>query len=266
MTAAAVECSKLAGQLKVRILFLACIVSPFAFAAAIVVQNTLPEDTLFGRSVRESGFALPLVVLGFAGLWALPALAGIVGGDLFPSEDRYGTWASVLTRSRSRTEIFVGKVATAIGASSLAFVALALSSVSAGVLIVGRQPLVTLSGVALPADQALTCVLFAWLTALPGLFAFTAIAVLVSVATRSSAAGTGLPVLAALVMQLCGFLDAPESARQFLLTTSFGAWHGLLTEAPYYRPVVHGTVVSAGCGALCLAIAYELVRGREIGG
>ena len=91
---------------------------------------------------------MPLVVLGFAALWAFPVLTSVVGGDLFSAEDRYGTWATVLTRSRSRAEVFAGKVLTALGFSSLAVAALAVSSVAAGVLVIGPQPLINLSGAA----------------------------------------------------------------------------------------------------------------------
>ena len=74
------------------------------------IQSLTPEDTLFGRAVNESGFATPLVVLGFATLWLLPVLASVAGGDVFASEDRDGTWATLFTRSRSRAEVFAGKL------------------------------------------------------------------------------------------------------------------------------------------------------------
>ena len=118
------------------------------------VQASVPSDTLFGRAVTESGFAVPLVVLGFAALWAFPVLTSVVGGDLFSAEDRYGTWSTLLTRSRSRAEIFAGKVVTALGFSVLAVSVLATSSVAAGVSIVGRQPLINLSGVLMPPAAA----------------------------------------------------------------------------------------------------------------
>src|SRR5262245_45704752 len=114
MAVTSVECVKLTAQIKTRLVLVACVIAPFAFAEALQVQSALPEDTLFGRSVKESGFALPLVVLGFAALWILPALTSIVGGDAFASEDRYGTWKTVLTRSRTRSEVFLGKVIAAL--------------------------------------------------------------------------------------------------------------------------------------------------------
>jgi ABC-2 type transport system permease protein len=61
----------------------ACVLSPIAFAAAMRVQSSVPSHTLFGRAVNESGYAVSLVVLGFAALWAFPVLTSIVGGDLF---------------------------------------------------------------------------------------------------------------------------------------------------------------------------------------
>src|SRR4029077_9242624 len=145
---------------------------------------------------------------------------------------------------RSRAEVFAGKVLTALGFSSLAVTALAVSSVAAGVLVVGSQPLIDLSGALLPPAQALVRVALAWASVLPPAFGFTALAVLLSVATRSSAAGIGLPVVVGLVMQLCAYVEGPEEVRRLLITSAFGAWHGLLNEPPYYRPLVHGTITS----------------------
>jgi ABC-2 type transport system permease protein len=253
-------------QLKARIVLAACVAGPFAFAAAMRVQSSVPTDTLFGRSVTESGFAVPLVVLGFAAWWVFPALATVVGGDVFSAEDRYGTWTTVLTRSRSRSEVFAGKVLTALGFSTLTVAALAVSNVAAGVLLVGSEPLIDLSGALRPPAYALIRVALAWATVLPPAVGFTALAVLLSVATRSSAAAIGLPVVAGLAMQLYAFVDGPEALRQMLLTSAFGAWHGLLTEPPYYGALIDETTVSAVYLIVCLVIAYRMMRHRDIGG
>jgi ABC-2 type transport system permease protein len=229
------------------------------------VQTSLPTDTLFGRAVNESGFAVPLVVLGFAALWALPALASVVGGDLFSAEDRYGTWATLLTRSRSRAELFAGKAITALGFSALAVAVLAVSSILAGILVVGSAPLIDLSGVLLQPREALTRVVFAWASVLAPACAFAAMAILVSVATRSSAAGVSLPVVIALLMQLLAFVDGPELIRRALITSSFGAWHGLLAEPAFHAPLVDGTAVSVLYLTGCLIVAHRLLFRREIG-
>jgi ABC-2 type transport system permease protein len=260
-----VECTKLLAQIKAQLLLAICVIAPFVFAISMRVQSSMPTDTLFGRAANESGFAVSLAVLGFAGLWAFPVLTGVVGGDLFSAEDRYGTWATVLTRSRSRAEIFAGKTLTAIAFSLLAIGLLAASSIVAGVLIIGYTPLVDLSGILLHPGQALPRVALAWASVLPPALGFTALGILVSVATRSSAAGIGLPVVIGLLMQLVAFVDGPEAARRLLITHAFGGWHGLLFEPAYYGPLVHGTAVSVIYLIGCLTIAHRLLQRREIG-
>lgn len=261
-----VEWSKLAAQIKTRTVLAACVASPFAFAVAMRVQSNVPTDTLFGRAVTESGVAVPLVVLGFAALWVFPIVASIVGGDVFAAEDRYGTWPTLLMRSRTRADIFAGKVLAALGFSVLAIVLLAASSVAAGVLLIGRQPLIDLSGVLRPPGPVLVRVALAWASVLPSAAGFTALAVLASVATRSSAAGIGLPVVAALTMQLYAMVDGPELIRRSLITSGFGAWHGLLAEPSYYAPIAHAAIVSGLYLVVCLTIAYRMLQHRDIGG
>ena len=264
--AAGVECAKLSAQLKVRLLFATCVVAPFAFAAVVRIQSSLPSDTLFGRAVKDSGLAISLVILGFAGLWGLPVVSSIAGGDVFSAEDRYNTWKTILTRSRTRTEIFTGKVGAALVVSLAAVLVLALSSVAAGSLVVGAQPIVGLSGVLLSTPEASTRIGLAWLSVLPPVCALTAVAMMASIATRSSAAGVGLPVLIALGMQLVALIDGPELPRRLLITSAFGAWHGLLAEPRFYGPLLDAMLVSAGYTAAALILAYHTFRRREIGG
>jgi len=264
LSVAAAEQSKLIAQPKMRGVLAACVAGPFAFAGAMRVQSMTPEDTLFGRAVHESGFATPLVVLGFATLWLLPVLASVIGGDVFASEDRDGTWATLFTRSRSRAEVFAGKLLTALGVSLLLVAVLAASSVIAGLAVVGHQPLINLSGALLSPGRALGSITLAWASVVPPLFALTALAVLISVTTRSSTAGIGIPVLLVLIMELAAYVDGPEWIRRLLITSSFGAWHGLLTETHYYRPLVFGTVVSGVYFAVCVVIASRILLGRDV--
>jgi ABC-2 type transport system permease protein len=260
---AAVERTKLMGQLTPRLTLAACAVGPFAFCVALRLQESTPSDTLFGRAVLESGFAAALVVLGFAALWVIPALASLAGGDLFSAEDRHRTWPTLLTRSRSRAELFVAKVLVALTFSCLAVAVLAVSSLVASWLVIGFPGLIDLSGVLRSPSQSLLRVALAWLSVVPPALGVTAVAILFSVATRSGAAGIGLPVVAALTMQLLAFLDGPAIVHRLLLTSAFGAWHGLLTEPPYYGPLLHGAIVSAAYAVVCLAAAYRVLQRRD---
>ena len=210
-------------------------------------------------------------MLQFGALWVFPVLAAIVGGDLFSADDRYRWHVDETSAgaSRSRSEVLGPRresMLTALGFSLIAMAVLAVSSIAAGALVIGRQPLVGLSGTLLSPAQALVRVSLAWPVGMPAKpLGFTALAVLISVIARSSVAGIGLPVLVGLATQLYGLVDGPEPFRRLLIASSFGAWHGLLTEPPYYRPLVHGTTMSVVYGLLCLAIAYRMLRRRDIG-
>jgi ABC-2 type transport system permease protein len=260
-----VEWQKLLGQRMLRALLLTCAFGPFAFVAVMRVQSALPEDTLFGRGVRDSGFATPLVVLGFAALWVLPVLASVVGGDIFSSEDRYGTWASILTRACTKAEVFVAKMLAALAFSTLAATVLGASSTAAGVLGVGVEPLVDLSGGLLESAAAIRLVALAWASALPVVWAFTALAVLCSVTTRSSVVGVGVPVVAALAMQLGSYVDGSEALRRLLLTSGLDAWHGLAVEPRYLGALTASVVVSGIYLLVCSGVAYGVLMRRDIG-
>src|SRR5207247_10085880 len=80
------ELVKLVSQWRIRLLVLACWIAPALFVAGVSRQSTLPSDTLFGRWMHATGWAGPLVILGFSGTWALPLLTSLVAGDVFASE------------------------------------------------------------------------------------------------------------------------------------------------------------------------------------
>ncbi len=260
-----VEHAKLRAQLKVWATLAVCLLGPIAFAVAMKVQTSVPEDTLFGRWARSSGFATPLVVLGFAALWAFPALSSIVSGDLFSTEDRHGTWPTLLTRARTRGEIFAGKLLAGLTFSLATVLALAISSTAAGILLIGSQPLLGLSGTLLPAGRSLAMTACAWGSIVPPVFGFTTLALLLSAGTRSSAAGIGLPVLLGALMQLSTYVNLPGAVSGTLLTPALVAWHGLFTEPPYHGPLVQGVVTSCAYFFGCLATAYVLLRRRDVG-
>jgi ABC-2 type transport system permease protein len=260
------ELAKLVGQMRGRVALALCLLTPFAFAAALGTQDGTPDDILFGRWVHTSGYAVPLVVLGFVSQWLLPALTAIVAGDTFASEDHFGTWATMLTRSRSRSEIFAGKTFAAMTYAVAVVVLLAVSSLTAGVLLLGDRPLADLSGVLVGPGAWTWLVLECWAAVLPPVVAFTAFGLLVSVSTRNSAIGIAVPVVAGLLAQLAAMADPPAYVGILLPATSFRAWHGLLTSPPNLGPLIGGVAVSAAYTVVCLTVAYALLWRRDMAG
>jgi ABC-2 type transport system permease protein len=257
------ELAKLKALWWVKAILAACFLAPFAFAVALKVQDTEPTDTLFGRWVHDTGFASPLVVLGFAGQWGLPLVVCIVAGDMFSSEDRYGTWKTILTRSRSRADILIGKSLAAASFSVAVVVLIAAGSMISGVLLLGDQPLVNLSGSLVPAGQATGLVALSWATALPPVLGFTALGLFFSLITRSSVAGVLGSIVVGLLMQIYAFVNGLDLIRHLLLTTPFDAWHGLLVDKPFYGPLYEGLGVCAAYVVALMVGAYVVIRRRD---
>ena len=260
------EVTKLAAQARTRATLAVCLLAPCVFVVLLDRQDRIPKDTLYGRWVHASGFATPLLILGFAAQWVFPLLTSLVAGDIFASEDQHGTWKTILTRSHSRTQIFWAKTLAAATFAVLVLAVLAASCLAAGVLLVGHQPLESLSGTLLPPGRTAGLVLAAWATALLPLLGFTALGIMLSVLTRSSPAGIVGPIILGLLMQLYSFLNGADAIRHLLLVTPFDAWHGLLAAHPYYGPLGQGALVSVGYIAICLAVAYTALRRRDITG
>ena len=218
---------------------------PFAFAGVLKIQSGSPADTLFGVWVHQSGFALSLVVLSFCGSWGFPVLAGVLAGDIFASEDRYGTWKMVLTRSSTRRALFAGKLLAAMTFSIGLLLLLAVSSVAAGLLLIGDGAIVDLGGRTLSTGHSLELVLASWLLNILPMLAFTSIAVLLSVATRNGIMGVIGPALVALVMQLLLLVGSGVWLHMLLASSAFDGWYTLFVAHQYYGPLAIACIVSA---------------------
>ncbi|MCO1593866.1 ABC transporter permease [Micromonospora sp. RHAY321] len=257
------ELVKLVSQWRIRLLVLACWIAPALFVAAVSQQSSLPVDTLFGRWMHATGWAGPLVTLGFAGTWALPLLTSVVAGDVFASEDRLGTWRHLLVAVRSPRRIFAAKALSSLTVILLLVAGLACSSAVGGVIAVGNQPLVGLDGHLLTPGDAAGKILLAWVCVLAPTLALAAIGLLGSVALGRSPMGLLLPALVALTMQLAQMLPLPVAVRLALPGYAFIAWSGLFTSSAQLGPLLIGIVVSLVWAVTATALAYMLFLRRD---
>lgn len=260
------ERRKLATQVATRVLALVCVLGPLAFAAILQTQTGAPADTMFGVWVHSSGYAISLVLLSFCGSWGFPVLAGVLAGDIFSSEDRYGTWKTVLTRSCRRSEVFIGKVLAAATFSVALTGLAAISTVIAGLVFVGGQPLVNLSGALMSPGKCLALVLVSWLFSVLPVLAFTALAVLCSVATRNGILGVLGPSLVGLAFQLLELVGTGIWVHTLLISSAFDGWHGLFTSHRFYGQLMLATVVSVLWIAACLGASWQIIRRRDFAG
>ncbi|MEU0970842.1 ABC transporter permease [Streptomyces sp. NPDC005917] len=257
------ELVKLVSQWRIRLLVLACWIAPGLFVAGVSQQSTLPADTLFGRWMHATGWAGPLVMLGFAGTWALPLLTSMVAGDVFASEDRLGTWRHLLVAVRSPARIFVAKSLASLTVILLLVAGLAVSSAVGGLASVGNQPLVGLDGHLLTPGDAAGRVLLAWIVALAPTLALAAIGLLGSVALGRSPMGLLLPPIVALAMSVAQMLPLPVAVRLALPTYAFISWNGLFTSPSQLAPLLTAVAVSLVWAVLATVLAYVLFVRRD---
>ncbi|WP_326569641.1 ABC transporter permease [Amycolatopsis rhabdoformis] len=257
------ELVKLVSQWRIRLLVLACWIAPALFVAVVSQQSDLPVDTVFGRWMNATGWAGSLVMLGFAGSYALPLLTSVVAGDVFASEDRLGTWRHLLVAVRSYRRIFAAKVLASLTVILVLVAGLAVSSVVGGVLGAGDNQLVGLDGHLLSPGAAAGQVLLAWVVALAPTLALAAVGLLGSVALGRSPMGLLLPALVALAMAVAQLLPLPVALRFALPTYAFISWEGLFTSPAQTGPVLISVAVCLVWTVVATALAYFLFLRRD---
>jgi ABC-2 type transport system permease protein len=257
------ELVKLLSQWRIRLLVLACWIAPALFVAAVSQQSSLPVDTLFGRWMNATGWAGSLVMLGFAGTYALPLLTSLVAGDVFAAEDRLGTWRHLLVAVRSYRRIFVAKALASLTVILVLVAGMAVSSAVGGVVAVGNRPLVGLDGHLLAPADAAGPVLLAWVCVLAPTLALAGIGLLGSVALGRSPMGLLLPAVVALAMALAQTLPLPVAVRLALPSYAFISWNGLFTSPAQLGPLLIGMAVSLVWAIVATALAYVLFLRRD---
>jgi ABC-2 type transport system permease protein len=261
-----VEVAKLISQLPLRIVLALCVVVPAAYAVIMRAGSTRPTDTLFGRWAGTTGFATSLTVLNLATAWGAPLLAGLFAGDIFASEDRHGTWKTILTRSCTRTRLFLGKAVAATLCVWFAFGVIAVVSVIAGLATVGSAPLVGLSGQLIGSGHALGLVAASWALSLLWTSVFVALGLLLSIASRSGIVGVLGPLVLAIVLQLLETIASGQIVRSVLPTTPSDEWHALFTDPVHAGPIVQAIVTSVAYTAVFAGAAWYLLRHRDFAG
>ncbi len=266
LTVYRVEMAKISSQLLPRIAAAVALIGPFAFTIFINMQATAPADALFGRWVQSSGFAIPFVVLVFGGIVGFPLFTAVVAGDIFASEDGHSTWKTLLTRSCSRADIFAGKCLAAMTFSTAMVALTAVSSTVAGLVVVGAQPVIGLSGQVVEPGRALLLVAESYAIVLVPALAFTCLGILFSVTTRNSMVGVLGPPVVGLLMLLVSLSGSGMIVRSMLLTAPFDAWHGLLVQPTDVGPLWVGAIACVVYAFLTLDVARRAFRKRDFAG
>jgi ABC-2 type transport system permease protein len=230
----------------------------------LVLKSGGPRDVPLGRYVRDTGLAVPFVVLFFMSIWGLPLITALVAGDIFAAETHNGTLKTILTRSRERGEVFAGKVLASFSYTLAVVVAMAAVGLVAGSAAWGFHPLTSLSGTKVSALHGLGLLVASLGVYVLPLVGIAAFGLLLSTVTRNSAASVVGTLMWALLMQLLGVLPGTESIRPYLLGTQFEAWHGFLRVPADWAPVIRALWVCAFYTALPVFAAYLVFLRRDV--
>lgn len=257
------EIAKLAAQPVLRLIVVLAVLGPFAFALLLKIQSGTPSDALFGVDVHDSGFAVSLVVLSFAGNWGVPIIAGLVAGDMFSGEDRHNTWKTILTRSCSLGDLFVAKLLAAASVVCGLVLLAGLASIVAGIVFVGAHPLVNLSGQQISGGRALGLTALAWSFCVVPALSYTGLAILFSVAGRNGIVGVVGPLVVAMSTLLLNLIGHGVWVHLLLVGATFTNEFGLFTAHPFFGPLAVTLIAGLVWGLSSLAAAWLILRRRD---
>jgi ABC-2 type transport system permease protein len=260
------ELRKLRAQKRTYIGLGAAILVPLVFIFALLTSNGGPEDIPFGRYVRDSGLAIPLVSMFFGSIWFFPLVTALVSGDIVAAEDGNGTLKTILTRSAERRQIFAGKVLAALSYTFAALVLYMVVGLVVGGLFYGFNPLVSLSGTNISVGRGLALTAAGGLAYFMPMVAVASIALLLSTLSRNSAAAVVGTLMISLIMQLFGAINALSFMHPYLLSEQFNSWQGFLREPIDWAPIGHAAWVSAAYAVPALAVAFTAFVRRDVAG
>jgi ABC-2 type transport system permease protein len=261
------ELRKLVSQVRTYLGLGLMVVLPLIFVVFESVHHGHDRaENIFATEITQSGLATPVLMLLFMSGFFLPLAAALVSGDILANEDGNGTLKTILTRSVDRGQVFAAKSLAAMTyAATAVFLSAAVATI-AGVASWGFHSVRTFSGTIVSAPEALLLVFAANAVYLIPLFALVGIGVLLSTATRNSAAavvGTiGLVILLFIVAQIPGL----EGIRPYLITEQFQNWQGLLRTPTDWAPIAHSAWVCALYGVPALIAAYLTLLRRDVAG
>jgi ABC-2 type transport system permease protein len=260
------ELRKLVAQKRTYLGLFAAALVPVVFVVALALQSGQPDDVAFGRYVRQSGLAIPPVILIFGSIWLFPLITALVAGDIVAAEDHNGTLKTILTRSVGRGRIFTAKVLAAFSYAFAALVVMGTTAIVGGVLKSGLHPLTTLSGTTVGPGRALLLIVAGMGVYLLPLFAIAAIALLLSTVTHNSAAAVVGALMISLLLQLITIIPGLGGLQPYLLPTQFNAWQGLLRTPADFAPVIRAAWVCLLYAVPCLGAAYLSFLRRDVAG
>jgi ABC-2 type transport system permease protein len=262
------ELRKLVSQKRTYLGFALAVILPVIF---VVVENLHHRHdhgggSIFASEITQSGLATPVLMLLFLSAFMLPLIAALVAGDIVANEDGNGTLKTILTRSVDRGQVFAAKAIAAMIYAAIAVFLSAAVATAAGVASWGFNSIRTLSGTVVLAPKGLLLVFAANTVYLIPMLAVVSIGVLLSTATRNSAAAVVGTIGLVILLYIVSGIPGLEGIHPYLLTEQFQGWQGLLRTPTDWAPIWHSAWVCALYAVPALSAAYLVFLRRDVAG
>jgi ABC-2 type transport system permease protein len=241
-------------------------VFPLILVLSFHFQHPRHQGNIFATYVTQSGLATPVLCLFWQSAFLYPLIAALVAGDIVAAEDGHGTLKTILTRSVDRTQVLAGKLLAVATYTVVAMYLSAATATVAGVASWGFRRVITFSGSTVSAPKGLLLVFAAYGVYLIPLLALASIGVLLSAATRNSAAAVVGTLAVPLVMALVSLIPGLGGANPYLLPTEFNNWQGLLRTPTDWAPIGHSAWVCALYAVPALGAAALVFLRRDVAG
>jgi ABC-2 type transport system permease protein len=251
--------------------FLLCLL-PTIVAVFLAITGVGPrpgQGPAFLSAVLANGRLYPAAALGIVLPVFLPLAVAVVAGESIAGEASVGMLRYLLVRPVARTRLLIAKLIAVIVYTLLAVVAVAVSGLVVGILVIGEQAdgvavTLTVSGTPLSTGQLLIRAglmmgYIGW-----SMLGVASVCLFLSTIT-DSALGAALGGIAVLVGStvLVG-LDAADSVNAWLPTRYWLAWVDLFRDPILWHDVERGLLVQALWIVVLLGMAWAAFASRDI--
>jgi ABC-2 type transport system permease protein len=262
------ELRKLVSQKRTYLGLGLAVILPLIFVLVERLHENRRHDhgNIFASHITQSGLATPVLMLLFMSVFMLPLIAALVAGDIVAAEDGNGTLKTILTRSVDRGQVLAAKALAAMAYATLAVFLSAAVATAAGVATWGFNDVITFSGSVVSAPEGLLLVFASNAVYLIPLLTVTSIGVLLSTATRNSAAAVVGTIGFVILLYIVSGIPGIEGIRPYLLTGQFESWQGLLRTPTDWAPIGHSAWVCALYAVPALFAAYLVFLRRDVAG
>ncbi|MEU6262388.1 ABC transporter permease [Saccharopolyspora shandongensis] len=209
-------------------------------------------------AVAGNGLVLPIAALVLAQTLLLPLVVAMVAADALAGESAHGTLRGLLLAPVGRVRLVGVKTAGVLVMAVLSVVVIAISGVLTGLVIVGGDGMVTLSGTTLPIGSALGRVALAAGWSAVQMAAVGAIALAISSLTEHPLVVMAATMGGLIVFGVLGTIPALDWLQPLLITTDWSAVMDVLRDPISGDTLVTG-LLRAGC-YLLIGLSAAIAR------